>query len=264
MIACGKVGSLWIYPLKSFPGISVDTAVLLPRGGLQWDRAWALFDADGRVFNAKRTPEVHYFEWDWLWSIQRVEIRDRRDGTGGVFHWESEQVELARWLSERLNLTLTIRENIEQGFPDDAEASGPTMISTPTLARITDWFPGLTVENTRGRFRANIELVEVSPFGEDRLFGIAGKPVPFKVGDAELAATNPCQRCVVPSRDPESGVVISGFSKTFSQHREAELPSDVERSRFNHFYRLAVNTIHTGTEPCTIRVGDPVFSLSAN
>ena len=64
----------------------------------------------------------------------------------------------------------------------------------------------------------------------------------FRVGDVQMEGINPCQRCVVPTRDPETGEVDDRFQKIFIQKRQATLPEWVERSRFNHFYRLAVNT----------------------
>lgn len=258
MQACGTLGRIWIYPLKSFPGVSVEQGILLPNGGLWGDRIWALFDDNGKVFNAKRTAAIHQIEWQWLWPIQRLEVRDRRDGTGGVFQWATESSNLEEWLSEQFGLNLHLREDEQQGFPDDTAASGPTIISTATLERVADWFPEADRSSMQARFRANLELTGVPPFGEDRLFGKAESPTEFRIGEASLLGINPCQRCAVPSRDPESGAEISGFAKTFARHREAELPGKVERSRFNHYYRLAVNTQSAEAVPQVIRVGDPV------
>ncbi|MCA1685537.1 MAG: MOSC domain-containing protein, partial [Planctomycetia bacterium] len=55
-----------------------------------------------------------------------------------------------------------------------------------------------------------------------------------------------------------------GFSKRFSGHREATLPPWATAARFDHFYRLAVNTRRPGpgAEPGVIRVGDEVEILS--
>ena len=47
---------------------------------------------------------------------------------------------------------------------------------------------------------ANLEFATAEPFWEDRLYGLAGSVVPFQIGTARLAGTNPCQRCVVPTR----------------------------------------------------------------
>ena len=57
----------------------------------------------------------------------------------------------------------------------------------------------------RMRFRANLEIGEVPAFWEDRLYGESGTTVRFTVGAVCLEGTNPCQRCVVPTRDPLTG-----------------------------------------------------------
>jgi uncharacterized protein YcbX len=80
----------------------------------------------------------------------------------------------------------------------------------------------------------------------------------FRIGEAELLGTNPCARCVVPSRDPVSGAPIREFAKTFARRREQSLAAWAPRGRFDHFYRLAVNTRRADARPCVLRVGDEV------
>ena len=64
---------------------------------------------------------------------------------------------------------------------------------------------------------------------------------------------------MVPSRDPVTGEAISGFSRTFAQRREENMPPWAAASRFDHFYRLAVNTrLADGQTGGVIRVGDEV------
>jgi hypothetical protein len=62
---------------------------------------------------------------------------------------------------------------------------------------------------------------------------------------------------VVPTRDPDTGLVVPDFQKKFMRLREEHLPAWVEAGRFNHFYRLAVNTSIPATEAGKrLRVGD--------
>jgi len=39
------------------------------------------------------------------------------------------------------------------GFPDDTIANGPIIVSTASLQSVCEWFPGLTVDDVRLRFR---------------------------------------------------------------------------------------------------------------
>jgi hypothetical protein len=150
-----------------------------------------------------------------------------------------------------------VRRDENGGFPDDGNAPGPTVVSTATLAAVASWFPGLDVDSVRRRLRANVEIDGVPAFWEDALFGAAGDAVPFQLGAVELAGTNPCQRCIVPSRDPESGEPLPAFAKHVAERRAETLPPWAERTRFDHFYRLAVNTRAAPNQAGrAIRVGD--------
>jgi len=118
----------------------------------------------------------------------------------------------------------------------------------------------LTMEEARRRFRANLEVGGTEPFWEDRLYDEPGSVVRFRVGDVIFEGTNPCRRCVVPSRSSTTGEVTPGFAKTFADHRRATLPAWANATRFDHFYRFAVNT-RLANDGGVIRVGDKVEIL---
>jgi hypothetical protein len=65
----------------------------------------------------------------------------------------------------------------------------------------------------------------------------------------------------VPSRSATTGEPIPGFARTFAERRGQGLPPWAATSRFDHFYRLAVNTRPSGSGGGTIRVGDEVTVL---
>ena len=73
-----------------------------------------------------------------------------------------------------------------------------------------------------------------------------------------LEAVNPCARCAVPGRDSRTGLVEnSEFAKVFAEKRRKSLPEWAEPARFDHFYRLAVNTrIPPSEDGKKIAVGD--------
>ena len=52
-----RVSELWVYPVKSCGGVSVAEARLL-RGGLEWDREFAVVTADGEVLSQKTHPAL--------------------------------------------------------------------------------------------------------------------------------------------------------------------------------------------------------------
>jgi len=92
---------------------------------------------------------------------------------------------------------------------------------------------------------------------EDRLFGKADCVVPFHLGNVQFAGVKRCQRCIVVTRDAITGKPYPHFQKMFVTKRKETLSNWTEASRFNHFYRLAVNTrIVQPQAGATLRVGD--------
>ena len=243
-----------IYPIKSLDGISVDRARVIRNGALEFDRQWAIADASGRFINGKRTPLVHRLRTSFDDTIENVTF-DFEDRTA-TFRL-SDIIPIESWLAQVFDQPVRLLENAYGGFPDDTEAPGPTIISTATLEEVARWFAPMPLDEARLRFRANLEIGGVEPFWEDRLYGPAASQVDFRIGEVTYAGTNPCQRCVVPSRDPQTGEVRAKFAIDFSHHREQSIPAWANRTRFNHFYRLAVNT-HLASNAGNLRVGDEV------
>jgi uncharacterized protein len=249
-----------IYPIKSLDGIDVESAVILPSGGLEHDRRFALIDADGRYVTGKRAAAIHRIRAKYDLTQMTVQFNDRAQ-----FSLLQEPTEIAQYLSSALGIACGLAENTTGGFPDDTDLPGPTLLSTATLTEVAAWFPrlaqfpGLTLDEVRRRFRANLEIGGVEPFWEDRLVGPAATPVAFRIGKSEWLGMNPCQRCVVPTRDSATGDAIPGFQKTFALAREQHLPTWAPRDRFNHFYRLSVNTLPAPLS-CTklLHIGDRV------
>jgi uncharacterized protein YcbX len=245
-----------LYPFKSLDGVRVKTAKVLSSGALQHDREYALFDQHGRVVNGKRCAQIHRLRSQITDDFQMITLRDINESTAQVFHVDREHTSLEAWLSDYLQRDIHIRHNSTMGFPDDTQSPGPTLISTATLEVIASWFPPLTLAEIRRRFRTNLEISGVPAFWEDQLFAAADQRVQFQIGALVLEGVNPCQRCIVPSRDSHSGVATAQFQKIFSHHRQQSLPDGVNRDRFNHFYRLAVNTQVPEAQGQSITEGD--------
>jgi hypothetical protein len=240
---------------------------LLASGALEHDRQFALLDSQGLAFNAKRTGAMHRLRTQVDPTGRTVSLA--ADGStatldAATFHLDDDRPSLEAWLSAYFGLDGAVRlaENAEAGFPDDAEASGPTIVSTATLEAVAAWFPGLAAAEVRRRFRANLEIDGVEPFWEDRLYAEADEVVRFQLGEATLEGVNPCQRCVVPSRDSTTGEITPQFVQQFSVRRQQSLPSWAAASRFDHYYRLAVNTRSAGgNDRQRIQVGEPIRIL---
>jgi uncharacterized protein YcbX len=247
-----------LYPIKSLDGVAVSEARVLQGGSLAHDREFAMVDERGDFVNGKRDQRVHLirasFDGDFRTVTLRVQGKEGSQtfGLGG-------DAGLEGWLSAFFGFRVRVAQDGVNGFPDDPSASGPTVVSGETLREVGAWFGGLNVEETQARFRPNLILGDAPAFWEDRLFGEPGASVGFEIGAVRFEGVNPCARCEVPTRDPRTGEMIRGFQKRFTERRAGTLPAWAAASRFDHFYRLSVNTrIPPSEAGKALKVGDEV------
>jgi len=249
--ATPRLANIRLHPIKALDPISVSEARISPSGGLALDRAWGLYSVDGKWVNGKRTPLVHHIRASYSPDLAFVTLAvptDRRKIPSRTFAFPDGYEDAAEWFSVFFEQQIIVRYS-PGGFPDDSIANGPTIVSTASLEAVATWFPGLSLENVRQRFRTTLELENVPAFWEDRLFGENERSaVRFTVGEVHFEGSNPCARCPVPPRDPLTGDNLDGFQKHFTHQREATLPSWSPRLRFDHFYRLSTNTRVPSTE----------------
>lgn len=257
------LANIRLHPLKGLDPVSVPEARIGPNGGLELDRVWALFSADGQWVNGKRAPAIHHIraEYDPLVSSVTLslsgEVAKRKKLKSVCLAFPTEYERAASWFSEYFDQVVIVR-HIPEGVPDDGLAAGPTIVSTASLQLVCDTFPGLDLQQARERFRTTLEIDGVPAFWEDQLFGDdENYVVRFKIGEVAFEGSNPCARCPVPPRDPRTGEELIGFQKKYTQMRRTSLPSSSPAVRFDHFYRLATNTRVPSTEQGKLlRVGD--------
>jgi uncharacterized protein YcbX len=258
-----RLANLRLHPIKSLDPVTVTEARISPSGGLALDRAWALYSVDGRWVNGKRTPAIHLIRAAFSPDLRSVTVSvpgDRRSIPAHTFPFPEGHEDAAEWFSVFFEQQILVRYS-PGGFPDDTIANGPTIVSTASLQAVCEWFPGLTLDEARLRFRTTLEIDGVPAFWEDQLFGGDERnSVRFQIGEVHFEGSNPCARCPVPPRDPLTGISLDGFQKRFTQLREATLPPWSPRPRFDHFYRLATNTRVPSSESTRLlRLGDPLL-----
>ena len=257
------VDRLTVYPIKSLDGRSVESVELVTNGGLAGDREYALFDSDDEYVNGKRERRIHRLSASYEGpdtGIETVELSWLDDADSQRFSVdELKDSAVVDWLGDEIGYPISLSRNRAGGFPDDTHASGPTIISTATIETVASWFDRISAESMRRRLRANIELGGVPPFWEDHLFVDRSHHVEFTIGGVLFRGVNPCQRCVVPSRDPDTGTEYEGFQETFIEKRRETLPDWSGGDWFDHDFRLMVNTMVPDSEwGKTISVGDRI------
>jgi hypothetical protein len=254
-----RVSRIEIFPIKSLDGVPLVESDITAGGILESDRVWAIVDEQGAVVNGKRTPRIHDLRCVFAPSLTELSLWEMGRNIRHDFNLHDREP-LQRWLGNFFGFRVSLKHESRSGFPDDSAAYGPTIVSDASLRAVQTWYPNLSLANVRRRFRTNVELEGGEPFCEDRLFGGPDERKPFRLGRVRFLGHNPCQRCVVPTRDPETGEVIQGFQKRFADLRRRHLPAWADARRFNHFYRFAVNTSIPAAEVGKrLRVGDPLL-----
>jgi uncharacterized protein len=262
-LAQPRLAGIRVHPIKALDPVSVHKARIGPAGGLELDRAWALYTLDNRWVNGKRAPSIFLIRADFAPDLGWVKLSvpgDRRNIPTREFAFPQDAESAAEWFSVYFDQQIIVRCS-QNGFPDDPIANGPTVISTASLKTVCDWFPGIRLEEARRRFRTTLEVDGVPTFWEDQLFGPKNTyAIRFRIGEVDFEGSNPCARCSVPPRDSYTGAdSMTGFQKRFSDLRREQLPLWATIEHFDHFYRLATNTRVAPSESGkTLHVGDPI------
>lgn len=263
-----------VHPIKSLDPVEREHAEIVTNGGLAHDREYAMVTNDGAsssptppdddaYVNGKRTAAVHRVRADYADDLSAVTLaRKGTPDSARRFALPDDRPAIESWLSDHFGYPVALRREPEGGYPDDTTLSGPTIVSTATIETVASWFDGIDAADMRLRFRATLEVGGVEPFWEDRLYADHGRCIAVRVGDVTLYGVSPCQRCVVPSRDPHTGDERADFRETFVRNRERTLPDWADSDRLDHYYRLMVNTQVPRSEwGSTLAVGDTVEIL---
>lgn len=231
-----------IHPIKGLEGVECSRVQLSPVGGLDGDRAYAIRDPTGEYVNGKRTGAVNRLWFDVDLDANTASFGVRGSDDGHQFHLEREREALGSWLSAYFGLEVVVEEapggQLTESTVLGGAEPGVTVVSTGTLETVASWFPDLDVESIRRRFRANLEVNDVEPFWEDRLVGDGGQR--FRIGDVGFDGINPVPRCVVPTRDPDTGERTEGFRERFIEKREETFPSWIDPDAFEQSNALTV------------------------
>jgi hypothetical protein len=257
------------YPVKGFDAEEVETARITAAGTVAGDRAFALCDpsvvdtddpAEGpaHAYNGKQVPRIHQLRASFDADADVLAVTTP-DGETRRFDLGADRETASEWFSAFFETDVVVLRNEPPAFVD-RPSMGPSVVSTATLAEVASWFDDLTVESVRRRMRANVEVGGVPAFWEDRFVGDDAPA--FAVGDVRFEGVEPCARCVVPTRDPDTGDPLPEFRERFLKRREETFPPWADADAFDHYYTLML--IASVPEPDrgrTVRVGDAVEVL---
>jgi len=214
------ISRLFIHPIKSCAAIECQHVELGPRGPLL-DRDWMLVDAQsGKFITQRKFPQMALIKprmegEDVVVSApgcedlklpkdgQKIPVTVWSDGVQGLDCGD----EAAQWFSAYLNTDCRL---VYQG--DCERLADVDYAPKHTAVSFADGFPMLVINQgsidylnekcpqqhiAAERFRANIVVSGAAAFSEEKWQGLTTESV-------EMTVVKPCQRCVIPSIDPQT------------------------------------------------------------
>lgn len=199
-VAIGTVLSLYRWPVKSMAGEETDVLAFDERG-VAGDRAHAVIERrDGRerTLTAREAPGL--LAWKASYGLGRLEelavddvpLALLRAPDGRLFRWDDP--ELPQALSDDLGRPVRLQRDL--ALQQDVRR---TLLVTveETLGALTT---ALTRRSDLRRFRPNVHVsIDSDPYAEERWAD--GR---VRLGSEDLALLDPCVRCAIPTRDPET------------------------------------------------------------
>jgi uncharacterized protein YcbX len=257
------VSALYVYPIKSCRGIPVSEWPVAERGFVA-DRRWMIVDTAGRFVTQRDTPELSQvsielegdrmrlsaprspelilprsFDWGTERSVQiwndTTEAAEHAEGSAWFSSYLGSPHELV-YMPDRHQRAV----NPARARPGDivgfADAYPFLLISEASLA---DLNARLEAPITMARFRPNIVISGTEPYAEDGYAHV-------RVGEISFRGPKRCDRCVLTTVDPDTGLRGREPLRTLAKYR-------LEDQKI----WFGMNLIHDNLG--LLRVGDPVL-----
>lgn len=211
-MATGTVSSLHRWPVKSLAGEPIP-ATALDRRGFAGDRAHALFDSHKgapRRLTIRQAPGM--LHWSAAYDGRAVALNHLPPPhltapDGRSYAWDDPALPAA--LSDDLGRPVELRRDPAL-MPDL-----PDSILITTEASLGAVGAALSRPLDLRRFRPNVHVAFDAPaFAEESWQGRR-----LRVGEAELELLHPCERCVIPTRDPDTAAKDAGIIRWLARER---------------------------------------------
>jgi uncharacterized protein len=255
------VSNLTIRALSTTPvkGTRLHTVdrVVLDTAGARGDRRFYVIDGRDRMVNAKQLGELITLVASYSEDERRLKISfpDGRVVDGEIrlgetvetrFYSQPVTAQLVdgAWsgaLSEYLGRPMRLVQALDGGAVDRGADGGVTLISSASLRKLAEAGERDGVDPRR--FRMLIEVDGIDAHAEDRWVGRSAC-----VGEARVRFRGHVGRCLITSRDPETGRIDVPTLEILERYR----------SGLNTTEPLPFGIYGQVLEPGTVRVGDAV------
>lgn len=233
------VKELYIYPIKSLAGISVQSAKA-EEMGFENDRRWMLIDEENQFMTQREHPNLSQFypkikecqiEISFQESVHEFFIEEKLDEPVFLKVWDDETLVFevnkatSQWFSEALGFTCKLVKILNKGD----RKHNSTRLNQILNVSLADGYPYLLIGSesfnflnekleekiTITRFRPNIVISSQLPHEEDSFST-------FEIGNVKFKNAKPCGRCIMINNNPETGIVSKEPLKTLSTYRNTE------------------------------------------
>ena len=204
-----RVTAIWRFPVKSMAGESLE-AVEVDERGLVGDRAWAVYDTDGRLASGKSTRRFRRMD-----PVFGVAARTVGDTVELVF--PGGRIALAGESAADLALSDHFGEEVELGPEADVphqDAGQVSLVGTATLRELAA-LSGLGEPVDPRHLRTNLVVETSEPFVEDHWLGKE-----LAVGGVRLRALERIERCRMVDIEQVGVPAIEGLLKAVGAHRD--------------------------------------------
>lgn len=262
-----QIKELWVYPVKSLAGTTVEKAALAKRGFVD-DRRWMLVDENGRFISQRQ----HAHLARWKASVQGDDLLFQHLDTGekllvnAARAEEGSLVEVEVW-NDRFAARL-VESAIPAGLPvalgmdcrlvylakDSYRPLDPRYAQGKEEVSFADGYPYLIANQSSlealsaevgeelhmRRFRPNIVLEGAAAFAEDDWSEL-------RIGTQDFRLPKPCARCIVITIDPDTTNKNPAVFRTL-----AEMHSQDKKVLFG------MNACWEGKSNASLKVGEAV------
>jgi uncharacterized protein len=234
-----KLSQINIFPVKSLDGFSTTSAIVEKRG-LQHDRRWLITDTNGQFITQRTNSKMALLRATIEDNVLIIKEKDKESNDfkipivteGGklpVTVWDDTMQ--AALVSKEANAFLSDflgKEVLLVKMPDTTERRTEEKYNHGgDIVSFADGYPYLIIGeasmqdlNDRlytplsiRRFRTNFVFSGGEPFQEDDFRQ-------FKIGDVDFIGVKNCARCVLTTRDPDTGIKGKEPLKTLQSYRQ--------------------------------------------
>ncbi|MFZ1720693.1 MAG: MOSC N-terminal beta barrel domain-containing protein [Candidatus Moraniibacteriota bacterium] len=258
------LSEIYIYPIKSLGGISVDSAIAEARG-LKYDRRFLLVDENAMFMTQRDFPQLALLKLSF--SENGFEVLNIKDNSHLILPFESDSnknisvtiwndvckaVKLGKDFDDWFSNAVGKKCSLVYMPDDEKRIVEKKYINDEHIVSFADAYPFLIIGqsslddlNARldipipmNRFRTNFVFTGGKPYEEDGWKD-------FKIGKAEFKAVKPCARCVITTTDQQTANRCDEPLKTLSTYR-----------KLNNKVMFGMNVICE--EPSIISVNDSI------